>query len=210
MIRILIVEDHPAMVEGLRKILSESEEIAVLDIATDASKCMGLVKGYAYDVILLDIMLPGSNGLDLCSEIIKVKPEAKILALSTYNQRYYIETMLQNGAKGYLLKNNSKEVILHAIKTVHAGNAYLCEEVKNVLRQHTDHSLALSRREIEVLRLIAEGLTNKEIADKLFISPLTVDSHRKNLIIKLGAKNTASLIRIAMSEGFVSVSNSNQ
>ncbi|MBS4059087.1 MAG: response regulator transcription factor [Bacteroidetes bacterium] len=205
MIRILIVEDHPAMVEGLRKILSEADEITTLDVATNASKCMAHVKGYTYDVILLDIMLPGSNGLDLCSEIIKVNPEAKILALSTYNQRYYIETMLQNGAKGYLLKNNSKEVILHAIKTVYAGNNFLCEEVKHILRQHPDHSLALSRREIEVLRLIADGLTNKDIADKLFISPLTVDSHRKNLIIKLGAKNTASLIKIAMSEGFVSV-----
>jgi DNA-binding NarL/FixJ family response regulator len=201
--KVLIVEDHPMVVEGLKKVLEDNPDTELCGVAGNADACLKHLEENIPDVILLDLMLPGMNGIDLCALITAKYPKVKVLALTTYNQRYYVEKMLNNGAKGYLLKNAGSWEIIEAIQTVFDGRVYLCDEIKRMVNKRTDQTLSLSNREIEVLRLIAEGLTNKEIADKLFISPLTVDSHRKNLIIKLDARNTASLIKIAGEQGFI-------
>jgi DNA-binding NarL/FixJ family response regulator len=132
-------------------------------------------------------------------------PDIKILAISSFSQRSYILRMMENGAMGYVLKNSSEEEIIAAINNIIAGKIHLDYEVNEILKQSekADGGPILSRRETEVLKHIADGYTNQEIGDKMFISPLTVDSHRKNLLMKMNARNTAALIKIAITKGFI-------
>ena len=150
----------------------------------------------------MDINLPDTSGVDLCALMKEKYPGIFILGLSTFNQGLYIKKMMENGSSGYILKNSSGEELLKAIHSVCDGSIYFSGEVGQALKQYQKSSVAeipvLSRREKEVLELIAEGYTNPQIAEKLFISPFTVDSHRKNLIAKLNVKNTAMLIRFAV------------
>lgn len=203
MISVLIVDDHPVLAQGLAKALSDSGSLHVCGVAPTGAKAKELFELHHPDVVLLDIKLPDDSGLDLCKYFIGKVPEQKIVVLTSYNQRYYIESMLQNGAMGYLLKNAEPSEIIEAIICVAEGESYFCREVKEILKNKDQSPIFISKRELEVLRLIAQGMTNQDIADKLFISPLTVDSHRKNLIMKLGAKNTASLIHIASQDGLI-------
>jgi DNA-binding NarL/FixJ family response regulator len=203
MINVLIVDDHPLIAEGLGKALTATGSINVCGYASNAGTVLSKTSQLLPDVILLDIKLPDGNGVDLCKRIIEANPAQKVIALTSFNQRYYIQEMIKNGAQGYLLKNAEPAEIIDAIFCVYEGETYYSPEVRKIIFADKDHSIFLSKREIEVLKLIAQGLTNAEIADKLFISPLTADSHRKNLIIKLGAKNTASLIHIASIDGFI-------
>jgi DNA-binding NarL/FixJ family response regulator len=172
-------------------------------VAGTGKECMELLKWYTPDVILLDINLPDISGIDLCKIILDKYPKQKVLALTTYSERVFIQQMMDNGALGYVLKNASAEEIMDGITEVNAGNKYLCADAENLLKKTQENELMITRRESGVLKLLAEGFTNLEIADKLFISPLTVDSHRKNLIVKLQARNTASLIKIASDKGLV-------
>jgi DNA-binding NarL/FixJ family response regulator len=139
----------------------------------------------------------------LCKSIIARYPKQKVLALTTYSERVFIQQMLDNGARGYVLKNASSEEIMEGVDEVHAGRIFLCAEAENLLKKTQENELMITRRESSVLKLLAEGFTNQEIAEKLFISPLTVDSHRKILIVKLQARNTASLIKIASDKGLI-------
>ena len=205
MIKLLIVEDHPLVVEGYKALIDGRDDFLLCGVAGNAEDALLLLEDCAPDVILLDIMLPGMTGLELIVLILKKSPKSRVLVVSTYSQRYYVEAMLEKGAKGYLLKNAGNEEIIEAITSVYYNEIYLSHEIAVNLRKNASQPVSLSRREIEVLKLIAKGLTNKEIAEKLFISPLTVDSHRKNLIAKLDARNTASLIKIAVEEGYISL-----
>jgi DNA-binding NarL/FixJ family response regulator len=135
--------------------------------------------------------------------LIKKKNEKiKILAISSFREQSIVKLMISSGASGYVLKNAGEDEIIDAIKTVLAGQKYLCDESQDILDNHDNHTI-VTQREIEVLKLISDGLTNIEIAEKLFLSPLTIDRHRKNIIIKHHAKNTASLISIAIHKGFI-------
>lgn len=153
-------------------------------------------------VLLMDINLPDTSGVELCATMKEKYPGVIILGLSTFNQGLYIKKMMENGASGYILKNSSKEEFIKAIHAVHDGSIYFSGEVGEALKVYQRSSKAdlpvLSRREKEILELIAEGYTNPQIAEKLFVSPFTVDSHRKNLLAKLDVKNTAMLIRYAI------------
>jgi DNA-binding NarL/FixJ family response regulator len=141
--------------------------------------------------------MPDKSGIELCKEV-KVKyPSVFIIGLSTFNQQSFIQKMLDNGASGYVLKNASKEEILEAIEQVAKGKTYLSFEASQSMRVKPGNNFVLTRREKEVLGLIADGLTNNEIAQKLFISSTTVDTHRKNLLSKFEVKNVASMIRAA-------------
>jgi DNA-binding NarL/FixJ family response regulator len=154
----------------------------------------------------MDISLPDINGIDLCKTIKKKYPGVIVLALSTFNQGTYIRKMMENGASGYLLKNSGKKEIIDALKTVYSGKAYLSFDAGKALlsdNEEQNNLPALTKREKEVLTFIAEGLTNLQIAEKLFISIDTVDSHRKNLHTKLNVKNTAMLIRFAVENKLV-------
>lgn len=198
MTRVFIVDDHPMVIEGIRSMLQDLSQIEVAGHATNAASCLGFFVKNSADVVLLDINLPDQSGIEVCKELIKRRPALKIIALTNFDQLTYLQSMKDAGAHGYLLKNSSLDEIEKAIQAVMAGGEYWLgrDSVRESIEEHNQP--LLTRREIEVLKLIAEGLTNQEIADKLFVSASTVDSHRKNLISKLQVKNTAALVRTAL------------
>lgn len=197
--RVFIVDDHYMVIEGIRSLLQNEKSIDWMGHATNADSCMGFLKQQLPDVILMDINLPDKSGIDLCREVKEKYPAVFVIGLSTFNQQSFIKKMMENGASGYVLKNATQQELLEALETVNKGKIYLSDEAAFSLKasEHVQAPL-LTRREKEVLELIAEGLTNVEIGSRLFISSATVDTHRKNLLVKLNAKNTASLVRIAM------------
>lgn len=203
MIRIFIVDDHPMVIEGIRSMLQQLPGVEVAGHAMTAASCFGFFINNTADVLLLDINLPDENGMDVCKTLLKRRPNVKVIALTNFDQLTYMQNMKGAGAKGYLLKNSSAEDIAKAIYEVTNGNEYWLG--RDNIRESLEHGneFLLTRREIEVLKLIAEGLTNQEIAQKLFVSTSTVDSHRKNLISKLQVKNTAALVRTALEKKII-------
>lgn len=195
-IKVFIVDDHYMVIEGIRSLLHDEKKIEWMGHAMNADSCLAFLKQQQPDVILMDISMPDKSGIDLCGEVKEKYASVFIIGLSTFNQLSFIQKMMDKGASGYVLKNATRDELMEAIETVMKGKIYMSDEVSRVLRQQ-DNDIVLTRREKEVLELIAEGMTNNEIAEKLFISASTVDTHRKNLLAKLEAKNTASLVRIA-------------
>jgi DNA-binding NarL/FixJ family response regulator len=197
MISVFIIEDHPIVIDGIRTLIQDYGYTSFAGFATSASSALKTLEQVEADVVLIDINLPDMNGTELCKIINKKFPQLKILALTTYLQRDYVDKMMDNGAMGYLLKNAPASEILEGIVSVASGEKYLSDDVARLVSKQDSNTLFLSRREIQILSLIAEGYISKEIADKLFISVLTVETHRKNLLTKLNARNMVSLIRIA-------------
>jgi len=196
--KIFIVDDHYMVIEGIRSLLQNASEIEWMGHASNARSCMAFLKKEQPDVLLLDINLPDISGLDLCRDILRDYPDIRILAISSFSQHSYVRKMMSHGAKGYLLKNASRDEIIHAISEVMNGKSFLSSELAEDADSATLLNIpTVTRREKEVLMLIAQGLTNQQIADKLFISPATVDTHRTSLLAKFEVKNTASLIRLA-------------
>ncbi len=206
-IRVLIVDDHPMVLEGMKALLSNFNYITVVGTACNAFEAMDFLKATHADVAIVDINLPEVNGIELTAKIKKEFREVKVLAMSTFTERSYISQMIQNGASGYLVKSASKEEIEAAILSAKEGKLYLSIDNHNVdLNAEIISDVPIvSRREKEVLQLIVDGLTNPQIAEKLFISLHTVDSHRKNLLTKFNVNNTASLIRIAVKCSLVNI-----
>lgn len=201
---ILIVEDHPVVAEGLQKLLTESKTAKMVPAVQSGEECLRVLEHFSPDILFLDINLPDISGIDLCKKILARWPGIHIIALSSYSSKTVIRKMLDSGAGAYLTKDADSSEILAAISSVMKGESYCNQQVKAILSDSARESLPLlSARELEVLRLIAEGYTNNEIAEKIFISPLTVDSHRKNMLLKLGARNTAALVRLATLNGLI-------
>ncbi|MBX2934232.1 MAG: response regulator transcription factor [Ferruginibacter sp.] len=200
---VFIVDDHYMVIEGIRSLLQNEKDIDWMGHATNAASCLAFLKQQQPDIILMDINLPDKSGIDLCKEVVQLYPAVKILGLSTFNQQAVIRNMMDNGASGYVLKNADKEELLEAIKTVLTGKNYLSHEVSRSLRESENSMPPITRREKEVLQLIAEGLTNAEIAETLFISIPTVNTHRKSLLEKFEAKNTAILISKGIKNGLI-------
>lgn len=201
MTKVYIVDDHSVVVEGIYSLLQKEKDIEVVGYASDADNCLQYFINHTADIILMDISLPGMNGVDLCRIIKKNYPGIMVIALSTFNQGTYIRKMMENGASGYLLKNAGRKEIIEAIQLVTEGGTYISFDAGQALKLANDQRNAvppLTKREKEVLANIAEGLTNAQISEKLFISIDTVESHRKNLHAKLNVKNTAMLIRFAV------------
>lgn len=198
-IRLFIVDDHFMVIEGIHSLLQNEKDIVWMGNAANAESCLGFLQQHRPDVILMDINLPDKSGIDLCREVKELYPAVQILGLSTFNQQSFIEKMMNNGASGYVVKNATQQELMEAIHTVAKGKQFLSFDAALALRKPDTLSNipVITRREKEVLELIADGMTNNEIAQKLFISSTTVDTHRKNLLTKFEAKNTASLIRIA-------------
>jgi DNA-binding NarL/FixJ family response regulator len=197
--KVFIVDDHYMVIEGIRSLLQNEKNIEWAGHASNAASCLAFLQKQLPDVILMDINLPDKSGIDLCKEVNEKYPSVFIIGLSTFNQQSFIEKMMQNGASGYVLKNATQEELMEAIKAVMKGKTYLSEEASQSLRKNADADRpVITRREKEILELIAEGLTNNEIAQKIFISSSTVDTHRKNLLAKLNARNTAALVKIAL------------
>jgi DNA-binding NarL/FixJ family response regulator len=201
MIKVYIVDDHAVVIEGIYSLLQKEKDIEMAGYASNAANCMQYFSSHTADVILMDISLPDMNGVDLCKLIKKNYPGIMVLALSTFNQGTYIRKMMESGASGYLLKNAGRQEIIEAIKVVVKGKTYLSFDAGQALKSGTEQLNSippLTKREKEVLAAVAEGLTNMQIAEKLFISVDTVESHRKNLHAKLNVKNTAMLVRFAL------------
>ena len=198
-----IVDDHYMVIEGIRSLLQNEKSIEWMGHAMNASSCLAFLNKQLPDVILMDINLPDISGIDLCKEVKTKYPSVFIIGLSTFNQQSFIQKMMDNGASGYVLKNATQDELTSAIETVMKGKTYLSEEASNTLRKDNGAAIVLTRREKEVLELIGDGMTNAEIAQKLFISVTTVDTHRKNLLAKFETKNTAALIKIAVSRGYL-------
>lgn len=202
-IKIFIVDDHYMVIEGIRSLLQNAKSIEWMGHAANAASCLAFLEQQLPDVLLMDINLPDKSGIELCAEVREKYPGVFIIGLSTFNQQSFIQKMLQNGALGYVLKNATQQELMEAITTVAKGKTYLSHEASMSLRTEKKSEIILTRREKEVLELIAEGMTNNEIAQKLFISAATVDTHRKNLLAKFGVKNTASLIGKAVKQGLI-------
>ncbi len=199
-IKVFIVDDHYMVIEGIKSLLLSDPDIEFIGHASTAISCLSYLEHNEPDILLLDISLPDMSGIELCLEIRKIYPTIRIIGLSTFNQHSFIEKMMENGAMGYVLKNATKQELSLAIKNVFHGQKYLSYEASLTLKEThmaSGDAPLLTRREKEILELISEGMTNPEIADKIFVSVSTVDTHRKNLLAKFKVKNTASLIKIA-------------
>lgn len=197
-IKVFITDDHYMVVEGIRSLMQQDDHIEFIGHASNAASCLAFLRQELPDVILMDISMPDKNGIDLCKEVKEKYPAVQILGMSTFDQNAFIKKMMENGASGYVLKNVNKMELSKAIQMVHKGQKYLShaasESLKNGKKAEAELPF-ITRREKEVLELIAEGFTNSEIAERLFISAGTVDTHRKSLLAKFNMKNTAQLIR---------------
>lgn len=205
--KVLIVEDHPLVSISLRTLLQASFSPIECESVSTGHKGLAWLNGHKADIVLLDINLPDINGVNFCVTAKIRFPNLKILAITSMAQRHIIEQMLEAGADGFVLKNADTDEIINAVSEVLNGNKFLGKQVKELLRSRntgTFETPMLTRREIEVLKLIADGLTNAEIAEKLFLSTCTVDSHRKNMLMKFNAPNTAALVMLAVTNGLIS------
>ncbi len=215
-IKIVIVDDHKIIRVGLRGLLEREQDIEVMGEAENADGIMTILATQPVDVVLMDIDLGDSDGIATTRKIKELYPAIHVLGLTMHEEPDYIIKMLEAGASGYLLKNAGREELLAAIHTVAKGDSYFSQKVSATLLQAITHQKEahadpkkpliqspLSEREIEVLRLIAQEYSNGEIAEKLFISIRTVDTHRRNLLEKLQVKNTVGLVKYAIEKGII-------
>jgi len=200
LISVSIVDDHRIVIDGMEKIISESEVAILKDKSYSVEGCWKMLKAGLPDVLLLDVGLPDGSGMDLCPKIKEKYTEVNILMLTSYAEYAVISHVLNNGASGYILKNAMPEEIIKGIVTVASGQRFLCEEADILLRKGEKTKIELTRRERELLKLITEGYTSAEIADKMFLGYETIRSYRKNLHLKLDAHNTAELTRRAIDD----------
>jgi DNA-binding NarL/FixJ family response regulator len=199
-----IIDDHPIVAEGLQKILQlefNAENILQFNAGDDFINYLQIKKAHI-DLIFLDITLPGKSGMEVCKAIKILLPESRILAFSNHTERSIIMQMLQNGAIGYILKNASAAEINACIKSALNGQIVFSKEVNDIITKPAAGALntipSLTKREKEILRMITEGKTSTEMAEELFVSPLTVETHRRNLMQKFEVKNVAALVKLAL------------
>ncbi len=204
MISILVIDDHPLVGDGITLMVKDIEYLQIISICKTGNDAISFLEHTKPDIILLDISLPDIDGLELCSLIRKHNKKTKIIGLTSTNEAGIITQLLANGGNGYLLKNMEREELITAIDEVMNGKIFLSKAAnQKILEQF--HSLkdavkntpVLTRREKEILKLLSEGLTGPQIADKLFLSPLTVETHRKNLMQKLNVNSVQQLLKVA-------------
>ncbi|MGV3585553.1 MAG: response regulator [Adhaeribacter sp.] len=208
-IRLAIIDDHQVVINGLVAMFSATN-IEVIFTSTQSPALLNFLAHTQPDVMLMDIQMPDVNGIDLTKTVLKQYPGIKIIAFSSFDDTHYVKQVLRNGATGYVLKNADQTTLLEAITAVNNGQEYIHEPIRNILIQESItgqrrsmFEVPITKREKEILKLIAEENSNQEIADKLFLSLRTVETHRFNLTQKLGAKNTAALVKEAYKRGLV-------
>ena len=218
MIRLFLVDDHAVLRQGLRQLFEQEAGFLVVGEAADGQQLLDQLPTTPADVVLLDLNMPVLGGVATAARLRADHPDLRVLALSMVEEPLRIQETLAAGAHGYLLKNASKDEVLAGIRTVLAGRRFLCSEIGLTLLDRVVNASAsaapllppahspLSRREHEVLQLVAEGLTNQQIADQLFTSKRTVETHRQNVLEKTGCKNTAALISYASRQGLLTAS----
>ena len=200
-VTILIADDHTLVRETWSFILNSDERFKVIAESGSGEDAVEQAKTLHPDIVIMDINLPGMNGIEATALIRKLSPNSKILGVSLHTQPTYARKMIQKGAMGYVTKNSSREEMFKAITEIQAGRRYICEEIKNILSEQviagTDQQTglnSLSQREIEIISFIKKGSSSKEIADALSISVKTVEVHRYNILKKLNLKNSAALV----------------
>jgi DNA-binding NarL/FixJ family response regulator len=207
MIRILAVDDHKLMIDGIKLMISDEEDMDIIGVAYDGQQALQFLKVNDVDMVLLDINMPVLNGVEANKIIAKDYPNIKVIGLSMLKDIELIKTLVNDGARAYLLKNSGQEEVINTIREVALGNLCFDEDILDDIissidsdKKKSDRKILpkLSRREKEILSLIMDEFTTAEIAEKLFISFGTVETHRRNIINKLGVRNTAGLVRIAM------------
>ena len=210
-ITIIIVDDHEIFRKGLVMVINKLKNIKVVAEASNGSDFIKLLTKVKADMVLMDIQMPVMNGIDATKIALEKYPDLKIVALSMFGEEEYLKNMVDAGVRGFLLKNISKDDLYRAIQLISEGRNYYSEEllsfftrkyIQTPKKQETADA-NLTRRELEILQLIAEGYTDAEIADKLFISQRTVNGHRANLIAKTGSRNTVNLLTYALKNGLV-------
>lgn len=214
--KILIADDHVMVRDGIKTLLSRNEDYEVVGEATNGIEALDMFNRLAPDLILLDISMPMMGGMEAAEAILKAHPEARIIILSMYDDEDYISRCMELGVKGYVVKSESGSELDYAIKSVVMGKNYFSSQVQNVIfkkyssvvkaKKEKEPDIKLTSREMEIVRLIAEGLTSQEMAEKLFISPRTVETHRANLMKKTGVKNAMELVRKAERLGVLKLS----
>lgn len=209
MMKILLVDDHKLIRDAIYSYLDQDGEFDVVGQVGNGQEALDFLDDTKVDVIMMDINMPVMDGVDSTREIMKRWPESKVLALTMMSDNQHIKQMMNAGALGYILKNCTEEEVKEALRTVNSGETYYSSEVTEVVMQsmmkkkpmkssHMVVEIPLTEREKEVLRLIIKEYTNQEIADELFISPRTVDAHKRNLLEKTGSKNVAGLVLYAI------------
>ncbi len=201
--RVVVVDDHPMVAEGIEAILEGYDDIHVVTTLSNAQGVIDTLDTLAPDVILMDLNMPGLNGLSATEIILEIRPQTRILVLSMHDNREYIESALAHGAAGYVLKDVPTEEIKRAIDRVMAGERYLCTGAEGAIAPspHHDDRAQLTNREQTILLKLAAGQSNKDVAASLGISVRTVETHRKNIKRKLGISSTAGLTRYALEHG---------
>lgn len=204
-ITLVLADDHEVVRAGLKRLLSVDKGVKILDDAVNGRDAIELVKSYKPDVVILDILMPVKNGIDACKEIRKDYPDTRVIILTAYEDSYHLEQALSAGADAYLAKDIGAKELSDSIRTVIAGERAFSSSIIKLMQrkfvpteEQDPKPIKISKREQEVLNLVAAGKTSQEIADELFLSIRTVESHRYNIMQKLGIKNTASLVRYAV------------
>ena len=212
-IRILLADDHPLVRSGLIKLLEPFKEFVIVGEASDGEEAVAMTKKLEPDVVVIDLSMPKLNGVEATKIILKNNPSSKVLVLTMHDNEEYVYQILKSGAGGYILKNSGREELAAAIQAVAKGERFFSPRVSEIMveaylkradtrEEHiiNDKDIPLTKREKEILFFIADGLNNNQIAEKLFISPRTVDTHRTNIMQKLNIHDTANLVRYALSK----------
>jgi DNA-binding NarL/FixJ family response regulator len=206
--RILLVDDHSVVRQGFRMILSAQPDLEVIGEAGDGLQAVERVAELQPDLVVMDVSMPGLNGIEATRRIMEIAPRCRVLALSMHRDAVYVREILRAGARGYLLKDAFDQDLVNAIRSIAQGQAYLSPAISDAVlsdyRKHvTDPIDLLTSREREVLQLIAEGQTNKEIATRLNLSVYTVEAHRGRIMEKLNLHSTGELVRFALRKGLI-------
>lgn len=202
-LNLIIADDHSLFTEGLRSLLQKEEDMTVIAVAGDGKELLDILHNANPDIILMDINMPKLNGIEATRYINQTRKDIKIIILSTYNEEHLIEKTKQNGANGYLLKNSSKEDLLQTIRLVAQGQSsfpYRSPKISDLFSENDSFlkQFNITGRELEIIKYIKEGNTNQQIADKLFLSIYTVETHRRNIMRKLNLTNPGQLMKFIM------------
>ena len=202
MISIAIAEDHQSLIDGIDLLFKYDDEVSVIGTANDGVSILDIINKKQPNILLTDIRMPKMDGITLTKTLKKQYPNIKVIAFSMYNQDEAVQQMLEAGANGYILKNATLEEVRKAIITVASGNTYYDPNINIQQRERKPKTSILTKRQSQILMLIAQGKTSREIADELFIGVQTVDTHRKNMIRILGLQGKGELMRYALEQKY--------
>jgi len=211
-VKIFIVDDHEIFRNGLKMVLGKLKYIQVTGEAGNGAEFLEKLENAIPDIVLMDIQMPVMNGIVATEKALAKYPSLKIVALTMFNDDEYIQSMIDAGVKGFLIKNIRKDILDQALQTITRGGNYYSQELMEFFTKRvahddktTEETISLTKREKEILQLMTEGLSNKEIADKLFVSERTIIGHKTNLMSKTGCKNTVGLLAFAIKNGLVTI-----